>query len=112
MRRDPIEIALLLIGGIGPIFLLVRSLLGRKRVYATWAKFAYAFASVAGLTWFVVGFAVLEPHHLTPQSFSLLLALKYVCAGLIIGFTLSVILAGPCRRTPPTHVPLDATRQT
>ena len=104
MRHDPVEIAFLLIGGIGPIVLLVRSLLARKRVYAAWAKFAYALASIAGLTWLIIGFVVLEPQHLTPHSFSLLLALKYVCAGLIIGFTLSVIIAGRHQKTSTIHV--------
>jgi hypothetical protein len=112
MRHDPVEITLLLIGGIGPIFLLVRSLLARKRVYATWAKFAYALATIAGVAWLIICFVVLEPQRLTPHSFSLLLALKYVCAGLIIGFTVSVIIAGPSQKTSTTHVPLDATQQT
>jgi len=98
MRHDPIEIALLLIGGIGPILLLVRSLFARKRAYATWAKFAYALASVTGLIWLIVGFIVLEPRRLTPHSFSFLLALKYLCGGLTIGFALSVIMAGPCKK--------------
>ncbi len=112
MRHDPIEIALLLIGGCGPIFLLIRSLLARKCVYATWAKFAYALASIAGLTWLVIGFVVLEPQRLTPHSFSLLIASKYLCAGMVIGFTLSVIIARPCQKAPTTHVSLDATQQT
>ena len=112
MRHDPLEIALLLVGGIGPILLLVRSLLTRKCVYATWAKFAYALASVAGLTWLIIGFVVLEPQRVMPHSFSLLLALKYLCAGLIIGFTLSVIIARPCHKAPAIHVPLDATQRT
>jgi hypothetical protein len=54
MHRDPVEIALLLIGGIGPILLLVRSLVGRKCVYAAWAKLAYPLTSVAGLTWLII----------------------------------------------------------
>ena len=112
MRNDPVEIAVLLIGGFGPILLLIRSLLARKYVYATWAKFAYALASVAGLTWLVIGFIVLEPQTLTPHSFSLLLALKYLCAGMVIGFTLSVIIARLCQKARTTHVPLDATQQT
>jgi hypothetical protein len=70
MRYDPVEIALLLIGGFGPTFLLVRSLLARKCAYAAWAKFAYAFASVAGLAWLLIDFAVLEPQRLTPHSLS------------------------------------------
>jgi len=112
MRRDPIEIALLLIGGIGPIFLLVRSVLARKCVYAAWAKFAYALASIAGLAWLIIGFVVLEPQRLTPHSFSLLLAFKYLCAGMIIGLTLSVVIARPYQKAPTTHVPLDAAQQT
>ena len=112
MRSDPVEIVLLLIGGIGPIFLLVRSLFARKSVYAAWAKFAYALASVAGLAWLIIGFVVLEPQRLTPHSLSLLLAFKYLCAGMIIGFTLSVIIARPCHKTSATHVSLDATPKT
>ena len=112
MRRDPVEIALLLIGGIGPILLLVNSLFARKSVYAAWAKFACALASLAGLAWLIIGFVVLEPQRLTPHTFSLLLAFKYLCAGMIIGFTLSVIIARPCHKAPTTHVRLDATQQT
>ena len=112
MRRDPIEIALLLIGGIGPIFLLVRSVLARKCVYAAWAKFAYALASIAGLAWLIIGFVVLEPQRLTPHSFSLLLAFKYLCAGMIIGFTVSVIIVRPYHKRPTTQLQADATEQT
>ena len=112
MHHDPVEIALLLVGGIGPIFLLLRALLARKCVYATWAKVAYALASVAGLAWLIVGFTLLEPQGLTPHSFSLLLAFKYLCAGMIIGFTVTVIIARPCQKAATTHVPLDATQQT
>jgi hypothetical protein len=112
MRHDPVEIALLLVGGIGPIFLLIRLLVARKCVYATWAKFAYVLASVAGLAWLIIGFVILEPQRLTPHSFSLMLAVKYLCAGMIIGFTPSVIIARPCRKAPATHVPLDASQQT
>ena len=111
MHRDPVEIALLVIGGIGPILLLVRSLFARKCVYATWAKLVYLLASVAGLAWLIIGFVVLEPQRLTPHSFSLLLAVKYLCAGMVIGFTLSVIIARPCQKAA-THVPLDATQET
>ena len=112
MRSDPVEIALLLMGGIGPMLLLLRSLFGRKCVYATWAKFAYVLASVAGLAWLIFGFVVLEPRRLTPHSFSVFLALKYLCAGMIIGFLLSVIIARPYRKPSTTHDSFHATQQT
>ncbi len=49
MHTDPVEVTLLLIGGIGPVFLLVGSLVSRRYVHAAWAKVAYLLATLAGL---------------------------------------------------------------
>ena len=112
MRGDPVEIALLLVGGIMPLFLLVRSLFARKCEHAAWAKFAYALASIAGLAWLIIGFVVLEPQHLAPHRLSLLLAFNNLCAGMIIGFTLSAIMARSYRKRSTPHDSCHAMQRT
>jgi hypothetical protein len=56
MQTDPREIALLLIGGLGPMCLFIGALTSRKCVWAAWAKLAYLLASLAGLAWGIIGF--------------------------------------------------------
>jgi hypothetical protein len=111
MRTDPAELALLLIGGFGPMFLFVGALTSRKCVWAAWAKFAYLLASLAGLGWGIIGFIVLQSSAMTPRTFSLLLASKYVCAGMVIGFLLSIVIARPCQKRSTPHASADATQQ-
>jgi hypothetical protein len=111
MRTNPQEIALLLTGGFGPMCLLVRALTSRKCVWAAWAKLTYLLASLAGLAWGVIGFVVLEPSRVAPRTLSLLLASKYICGGMIIGFLLSVVIARPCHRRLATHASTAAPKQ-
>jgi hypothetical protein len=110
MPADPVEIALLLIGSLGPMFLLFHTLAARNWVYATWAKFAYLLATLAGLAWAIIGFVVLRPSHFTPRSLSLLLPAKYVCAGMVIAFLLSVLIARPCHKRSTTHASADVSQ--
>lgn len=112
MADDPQELALLVVGGIGPMFLLAHSLLSRKRAYAGWAKLAYALASLAGLAWGTIGFVVLNPFHVTRNTYSLLLAIKYISAGIAIGFMLSVLIARPYRRRTAINPQADVTTRT
>jgi hypothetical protein len=111
MRTDPQELALLLIGGFGPMSLFLGALASRKCVWAAWAKLAYLLASLAGLAWGIIGLVVLEPSRMTPQTLSLLLASKYLSGGMVIGLLLSVVIARPCQKRPTTHVS-DASQRT
>ena len=108
MHTDPVEVTLLLIGGIGPVFLLVRSLVSRSYLYAAWAKVAYFLATLAGLAWCILGFIVLQPLRLAPHTHALLEAWKYLCGGMVIGFTLTVLVARSFQKRSATHSPLRA----
>jgi len=110
MRTNPREIALLLIVGLGPMFLFVAALASRKCVWAAWPKLAYLLASLAGLAWGIIGFIALEPSRMTPHTLSLLLASKYVCGGMIIGFLLSVVIARPYHRQSAVHASAGASQ--
>jgi uncharacterized membrane protein YGL010W len=90
------EAVLLATGSIGPIVLTARALLDRKRVYATWAKVAYVLASLAGLAWATLGVILWPPFRMADHPyFSLLLALKDICAGIVIGLLVSIVMARP-----------------
>ena len=80
------------------MFLLAYSFLSRKRAYSDWAKLAYALASLAGLAWGTIGFVVLHPLHVTRYTYSLLLAIKHMSAGVAIGLMLSVLIARPYQK--------------
>ncbi len=93
------EAVLLAIGTVGPVVLAANAFLDRKLVYARWAKLAYVLACLAGFGWGILGVILWPPFQLARQSyFFLLLGLKYVFAGMIIGFLISVLIARPYER--------------
>ena len=92
---DPLEVALLVAGMVGPIILVVGVFFSRKRRYANWAKAVFVTACLVGLLWGILGFIVWPPVHVTRQTYALLLSLKNMCAGFLIGSLLSVIVARP-----------------
>jgi hypothetical protein len=76
--------------------LAVRAFFHRKRVYATWAKLAYVLASLAGLGWGVLGFILWPSFRLARHAYFFpLRALRYLLAGMVIGFLISVLIARP-----------------
>jgi len=91
------EVALV-VGMIGPVILTAIAFFSRKRAYATWAKVAYIIASLAGLVWGILGFTLSHRLHVTRQTYLLLLAQKYMCAGLVLGLVISVLMARPYKK--------------
>jgi len=67
----------------------------RKRRYAEWAKAVYVTACLVELVWGILGFIVWPPVDVTRQTYALLLSLKNMCAGFLIGSLLSVLIARP-----------------
>jgi hypothetical protein len=92
---DPLEVALLVAGMVGPIILALGVFFSRKHRWATWAKTVFVTACLVGLLWGILGFIVWPPVHVTRQTYALLLSLKNMCAGFLIGSLLSVIIARP-----------------
>ena len=95
MRPDYTEYGLLIVGGLAPFILVAVSFFSRKRVYATWAKVTYILASLTGTAWALLGFMLWPPLPGTRNTHFLLLAIKQMCAGLAIGFMVSVLIARP-----------------
>jgi hypothetical protein len=79
-------------------------------VYAALVKIAYLLASLAGLAWCTFGFIVLQPSRLTPHTHALVEAWKYLCGGMVIGFTLTVLIARSFQKFSAAHAPLHATQ--
>jgi len=92
---DPLEVALLVAGMVGPIILGCGIFFSRKHRYANWAKVIFLTACVVGLAWGILGFIVWPPVHVTRQTYALLLSVKNMCAGFLIGSLLTVIIARP-----------------
>ena len=80
---------------VGPIILVCGVFFSRKRRYANWAKAVYVTACLVGLVWGILGFIVWPPVHVTRQTYALLLSLKNMCAGFLIGSLLTVLIARP-----------------
>jgi len=89
------EVALLVAGMVGPIILVCGVLFSRKRRYANWAKLVFLIACPVALVWGILGFIVWPPVHFTHQTYALLVSLKNMCAGFLIGSLLTVIIARP-----------------
>jgi len=80
---------------VGPIILVCGVFFSRKRRYANWAKLVFLIAYPVALVWGILGFIVWPPVHATRQTYALLVSLKNMCAGFLIGSLLTVIIARP-----------------
>ena len=87
---------------VGPIILACGVFFSRKRRYANWAKTVYVVACLVGLLSGILGFIVWPPVLVTRQTYALLLSLKNMCAGFLIGSLLSVLIARPYEKHAST----------
>jgi hypothetical protein len=80
------------------------------RAYAPWAKAASSIAALVGIAWGVFGYAVDHHWYSTKYAYVELLALKHLCAGLALGFVLSISMARPYKKTSSDDARRDASR--
>jgi hypothetical protein len=81
------------------------------RAYALWAKAASSIAALAGIAWGVLGYAVDHDWYSSKYAYFELLALKHQCAGLVLGFVLSISMARPYKKISSDDVKPDASRK-
>jgi hypothetical protein len=87
------EVALLVAGMIGPIILPIGVFLTESAGTPTGQKAVYLTAFLVGLVWGILGFIVSPPVQVTRQTYALLLSIKNMCAGFLIGSLPSALIA-------------------
>jgi hypothetical protein len=80
------------------------------RAYAPWAKAASSIAALVGIAWGVFGYAVDHHWYSTKYVYFELLALKHLCAGLALGFVLSISMARPYKKISSDDARRNASR--
>ena len=101
---------LVIFGALLPAIFAGHVFFNPVRAYAPWAKAASSIAALAGIAWGVFGYAVDHRWYSTKYGYFELLALKHLCAGLMLGFVISVSMARPYKKFSSGGARPDASR--